>query len=559
MRKILLVEPNYKNKYPPIGLMKLSTYFKSKGYFVEFHKGVIPSEIVEKFDKVFITTLFTFDFDICVSTINYYVSILGKKNVYVGGIAATIISQKFSDAIPGIRLVEGQLTNSNKIGYKDNVNIDALDLDYDILWDVDYEYPAADGYFIYTSRGCFRGCPFCAVRILEPKFYECDNVIEQIKRVDKHFGCKQNLLIMDNNFLYSHNVSKVVNGLIEMGFGIENHKQAMPNIMERYLSSLRKRTRDGRVIEPLLNRIKLAIIRISEKKSLTNESKKLLSEIIKDKVFIQDDLLIKWLLDNEDKMIGLFFKYDKHVLSRWVDFNQGLDGRLFNEKNVKELAKLAINPCRIAFDDIAMKDKYLSAMALAVRNGIRRFSNYILYNYKDKPEDLWQRLHLNISFAEKYKKKGITLFSFPMKYADIERIDRNSVGEYWHKKYLRAINVILNVTKGVVAKEKDFFQRAFGRNQGEFMLILTMPDDFIRYRQFYEDTELTSVWKNLYKSLSSGEKKILLNVLDSMIDEPELLKQHYSKRLDKILQLYSINRKKVEKNKAYYKRMIENI
>ena len=27
-RRVLLIEPNYKNKFPPIGLMKLSTYFK---------------------------------------------------------------------------------------------------------------------------------------------------------------------------------------------------------------------------------------------------------------------------------------------------------------------------------------------------------------------------------------------------------------------------------------------------------------------------------------------------------------------------------------------------
>ena len=66
MEKILLVEPNYKNKYPPIGLMKISTYFKVKGDFVEFHKGLMPQSEVIEFNKVFITTLFTFDFDMCV-------------------------------------------------------------------------------------------------------------------------------------------------------------------------------------------------------------------------------------------------------------------------------------------------------------------------------------------------------------------------------------------------------------------------------------------------------------------------------------------------------------
>ena len=39
MSKILLIEPNYKNKYPPIGLMKISTYHKNKGDSVQFYKG----------------------------------------------------------------------------------------------------------------------------------------------------------------------------------------------------------------------------------------------------------------------------------------------------------------------------------------------------------------------------------------------------------------------------------------------------------------------------------------------------------------------------------------
>ena len=38
-REILLIEPNYRNKYPPMGLMKISTYYKGLGDNVTFFKG----------------------------------------------------------------------------------------------------------------------------------------------------------------------------------------------------------------------------------------------------------------------------------------------------------------------------------------------------------------------------------------------------------------------------------------------------------------------------------------------------------------------------------------
>ncbi|MEW5815104.1 MAG: cobalamin-binding domain-containing protein, partial [Spirochaetota bacterium] len=40
MDKILLVEPAYKNKYPPLGLMKISSFHKRRGDEVSFVKGL---------------------------------------------------------------------------------------------------------------------------------------------------------------------------------------------------------------------------------------------------------------------------------------------------------------------------------------------------------------------------------------------------------------------------------------------------------------------------------------------------------------------------------------
>lgn len=47
-RNVLLVEPNYKNKFPPVALMKLSTYHKRRGDNVLFYKGDIKLFIIER-------------------------------------------------------------------------------------------------------------------------------------------------------------------------------------------------------------------------------------------------------------------------------------------------------------------------------------------------------------------------------------------------------------------------------------------------------------------------------------------------------------------------------
>jgi len=46
-RKILLVEPNYKNKYPPMGLMKIASYYRAIGDDVKFFKGDLNTLVLD--------------------------------------------------------------------------------------------------------------------------------------------------------------------------------------------------------------------------------------------------------------------------------------------------------------------------------------------------------------------------------------------------------------------------------------------------------------------------------------------------------------------------------
>lgn len=502
MANILLIEPDYKCKYPPLGLMKIAYYHKEiRKDTVWFSKGELPNRISESvrkemvknkyyldrygekidehideinniiennlWDKVHVSTLFTFEYEKTIESIDYAKKLVGKDKVYTGGILATLMADKLR-ADTGVTVNTHQLTSSNLIGYNDNINIDILTPDYSILCNTEYEYENEDAYYAYTTRGCGMNCGFCAVKTLEPVFEPFISIKKQINKVRELYGEKKDLLLMDNNVLKSKSLDKIVDEIKELGF-------------EK--GATYKNPRTGKTRQ------------------------------------------------------------------RFVDFNQGLDAFLMTEEKAKLLGQIATKPARIAFDHIEDEEIYEKAIRLAATNGVNYLSNYLLYNaeafggkgreYKaDGPEDLYRRLEINVdlqeelNFGKTEEDERTHIFSFPMRYIPLDDKSRGYVGPKWTKKQLRAVQTILIPTQGKGVSSKSFFKAAFGETVDEFIETIQMPEMYIASRgkpakvrnateeemeikiaNFEKYENLRLEWRNLYYSFTKEEKINFDNVI----------------------------------------------
>lgn len=545
--RVLLVEPNYKNKYPPMGLMKISTYHKMLGDEVRFVKGFDPEVDEEVWDRIYVTTLFTFDFDTDVQTINHYKLLVNDiSDLYVGGIMASLMPDKIvaSTGIERSHILTGLFTDTSVVGDDNNINVDELPLDYDILEQIDYKYPAGDNYFAYTTRGCPNHCSFCAVPILEPNFRVTNNIIDQIKTIDEKYGPKQHLLLLDNNVLNAVDLKGLVDDLCTAGFG-RGAKYVDPGayniVMMRYKNGDRAAFLDK----------KMATYLESFKKRI--KSAEMLETFLQVVIGAEDaEDYAQYMLEHEEELSPIIEKYrSKAKKARYLDFNQGVDGRKINDENMEQLARLAIHPLRIAFDDIKLKDVYCKAVRTAHRHGINQISNYILFNYKDKPEDLYERLRVNIELNEEL---GIQIFSFPMKYSPISETDRTYIGANWCKKSIRAISAILQVTKGVVAAGSSFFYKAFGNNLEEYHEILAMPRELIMFRSYFEENGTTAKWQALFRQLTDEQKDRLMKLVS--LNVSELRNTPWPSDLADILEFYLLKYSgKTEQNQEKYVQM----
>jgi hypothetical protein len=479
-RNILLIEPGYKNKYPPLGLMKIAQYHGPRGKQdrVRFVKGEDRSVLDEAWDRIYVTTLFSFEYAKTAQAIDFAIRAGNgdSERVFVGGIAASLMHERFVDEPRwhGVRFIRGLLSAPPAIAlqldefsdelYADDVSgtpIEDLIPDYDILDQIEYKYPVHDAYFAYTSRGCIRKCHFCGVPKLEGGQRDTDSLTAVVRDIERLYGPKKDLILMDNNVVASGRFKDIMAEIRELGF--------TPGATLK---------RPGQ----------------------------------------------------------------RTAVKRRVDFNQGVDARILckDPMYLQELATVCLKPLRIAFDHLGVKGPYEKAVRHAHSAGIHELSNYMLYNFHDDPVDLFERMRLNVALNEEL---GVRIWSFPMRYQPTDRPDRGHIGPRWTRYQLRSMQLILQATHGVVSGEPVFFKRAFGNTAGQFLRILAMPQDFIFNRDWYEAREGRPVLEEYAaeaSELTQDENEELLGLLSSCDPRNfrDLPDHAESERVARILRFY---------------------
>lgn len=451
---ILLVEPKTRTSYPPLGLMKIATYHKIRGDVVQFVIGKDRALSEKYWDRIYITSVFTYDFESLIDTIQFYRenNFENAKKISVGGISATLLAKALTERTgltphKGLLdapdpILEQAAKNNPELAYLLQCDggpcIDNLPPDYKIFGEsaARYEKIVNNAFFFFATKGCPNKCAFCAVKKLEPTYRDYIPIKPRIDYIRNRWGDRQGLLLLDNNIAASNSYERIIDEIKDCGFARGDKLTCSYN---------------GRT----------------------------------------------------------FYK------QRYVDFNQGVDLRLMTSEKMKKMAEIAIKPLRLAFDSVDLSAEYEHKARMAIECGIDNISNYMLFNFKDTPSDLYRRFMVNINILADHPTAKI--FSFPMRYSPITRTDRTFIGENWTRRQIRAIQLILNATHGIVSHKLPFFYHAFGNDESHFLRLLIYPQHYIINREYYEtnDNDVFNIFEfeRQHHRLSTTEKQRLNEIL----------------------------------------------
>lgn len=242
--KALLVEPAYYTKFPPLGLLKLASYHRSRGNQIKFVRG-LQEDLKFNPDRIEITSLFTYAWKPVHEAIKFYHTKFSGAKIRVGGIYASLMSRRLRSLFPFIDINIGLCKEAD----------DYLPA-YDLLKEVK-EWEKWDSMILFTSRGCIRNCPYCIVPKLEGKIHA---VIEDLERYI--YPEYKRIILWDNNFFAVPNWKKTFIQLLDIGLPVDFNQGIDARLIDDEKASM--------IADLKTPLIRTAFDNIDQKRALTN-------------------------------------------------------------------------------------------------------------------------------------------------------------------------------------------------------------------------------------------------------------------------------------------------
>jgi hypothetical protein len=197
------VEPKYYSKYPPIGLLKLSSYHKNRlKDTTQLVKG-ITTEVSEKPDIICVTSLFTWAWQPVWDAVHFYSKEFPDAELWLGGLYASLMPEHAAlSGVDPAHIFKGIFAKA-----------ECLCPDYSLVPEWNKTKNAS---IIFTSRGCIRSCTFCGVSRIEGQLNSEKKSIRKIIWPEH-----KRVILFDNNFLASCGWESVLHELQELNLTVD--------------------------------------------------------------------------------------------------------------------------------------------------------------------------------------------------------------------------------------------------------------------------------------------------------------------------------------------------
>ena len=193
--RILLVQPAYYTRYPPLGLLKLAAMHKDRGDDVLLVRGLESPAMIP--DIIYVTSLFTYAWKHVHDTVSHYRRLYPGTKIVLGGIYATLMPE------------HARLSGADEVRTGLVAEAEAYRPDYSLV-------PDWDASIMFSMRGCIRKCAFCAVPRLEGKTKGKAQGIRDLIEPGH-----RKVILWDNNVLGVPNWSEVVDELKAAGVSVD--------------------------------------------------------------------------------------------------------------------------------------------------------------------------------------------------------------------------------------------------------------------------------------------------------------------------------------------------